>query len=733
MKRNDLLRSFKYVLIGTLAFSLITSTSQTGFPSGTQEVHAAAVAETKVFLPTGIGQKGTNTNNSNGTLGGAVVMDKGMYKWTVPTDGTYEFVVKGAQGGDAYFSFGGRAGGFGAILKGKKELKKDTVLTILVGQKGVNSWKTYELGGGGGGGTFIFTDANNPIVVAGGGGGSGRYQSLNHHASLNTYGSNGYGTTAAGYDDYGNVVTGGLGGTAGSAGDLSTFKENPGAGFFSSKGTTSGGYHPLHATYPGYGGFKDASDGSLDGGFGGGGALVNGNSGGGGGYSGGGSGGLYGTGGGGGSFSTLESPEYQSEHLGDGEVQITYFPPPKPMDTRTFLPTGSGQKGTDVDKSVGTLGDVTSMANGMYKWTVPIDGVYELEARGSQGANTFYGTVKGGLGAVMKGSTQLKKGQVLTIMIGQQGVGTNNAGPGGGGTFVAFGPSDALVIAGGGAGAGGSHFENKDASIGTSGKAGTGTNSQLGGVDGLAGNDFYVYGSGAGFLSSGNSQSGNFMYDSRYPGRGGAVNSSTPDGIPGGFGGGGSTTGIIGGGGGGYSGGGSGGHDGTGGGGGSFSKLSHQENQVSNTGEGKVVITYLTSVLPKIDLFANQGDGIIHSTPQRQILSKYSKMKSFFTVSDFATTTYKVEVLNSSGYEPIGTLLAGSFASDVTTPFIGFDLSNSKYLKNGQMTSLEKDDLIRLSFTAHGSHPSVSTTIEVLASIGDESSTTTLLDGYTFK
>ena len=79
-----------------------------------------------------------------------------------------------------------------------------------------------------------------------------------------------------------------------------------------------------------------------------------------------------------------------------------------------------------------------------------------IDAKGAQGG---YGTTTytGGLGARMKGDFSVTPGQILKVLVGQQGgnMTSYRSGGGGGGTFVVTNANAPLVIAGGGSGGGG--------------------------------------------------------------------------------------------------------------------------------------------------------------------------------------------------------------------------------------------------------------------------------------
>ena len=96
---------------------------------------------------------------------------QGIQLWTVPEDAIYQFTVAGARG--ATGAVGTAAGGSGAILNGRVFLTRGTILSIVVGQIGIDGGSGR--GGGGGGGSFVYTGAigSNGLIIAAGGGGGG--------------------------------------------------------------------------------------------------------------------------------------------------------------------------------------------------------------------------------------------------------------------------------------------------------------------------------------------------------------------------------------------------------------------------------------------------------------------------------------------------------------------------------------------------------------------------------
>jgi hypothetical protein len=252
-------------------------------------------------------------------------------------------------------------------------------------------------------------------------------------------------------------------------------------------------------------------------------------------------------------------------------------------------------------------------------WTVPA-GVTSLtiQASGAQGSNADFGAV-GGLGANITGEFTVTPGQVLNILVGEQGENdpsVGDGGGGGGGTFVWDANTNQLLIAAGGGGgaagfqggfdgAAGSATETPTAGLGAgSGAGGVSGNGGNGGVDGGGSNNTGTGGGGAGWFSDG--ANGTFGSSPGFGGisplNGGQGGLQGPqDGAGrGGFGGGGGHGGNdgAGGGGGGYNGGGGGNSWtgslwGSGGGGGSFNGGTNQTNVAgTNGGNGQLMITY---------------------------------------------------------------------------------------------------------------------------------------------
>jgi len=249
-----------------------------------------------------------------------------------------------------------------------------------------------------------------------------------------------------------------------------------------------------------------------------------------------------------------------------------------------------------------------TVVNGIQKWTVPSSGTYRIKAIGSVG-----GGVSGnfGYGASIQGDFTLAQGEVLLILVGQQGIsgGGSYAQGGGGGSFVTKSDNTILVIGGGGgsmasgggdAGSATTARACGDASITNSGRAacaysGTpsdgygaaGTNGGAGGAISSAWNGY----PGSGFLANASVGGAKSWANGMLGG-----NLSTYG--VGGFGGGGSGGMYGGSGGGGYSGGGANARHAHGGGGGSYNSGANKVETLNNAvAVGSVVITLVALAL----------------------------------------------------------------------------------------------------------------------------------------
>ena len=110
---------------------------------------------------------------------------------------------------------------------------------------------------------------------------------------------------------------------------------------------------------------------------------------------------------------------------------------------------GSYYAGQDHDGQV-------ALSSGIQQWTVPYTGDYRIEAIGAAGGYDLWinSSQYRGRGARMIGTFRLNKGEVIQVLVGQEG-GINKkfvSSGGGGGTFVVRGADTPLIIAGGGGG-----------------------------------------------------------------------------------------------------------------------------------------------------------------------------------------------------------------------------------------------------------------------------------------
>jgi hypothetical protein len=233
------------------------------------------------------------------------------------------------------------------------------------------------------------------------------------------------------------------------------------------------------------------------------------------------------------------------------------------------------------------------VVSGIQYWTVPEDGIYQIEAAGAQGEGT-----SPGLGARMRGNFSLTKGEIIRILIGQIPAGSagTNAG-GGGGSFVVKSPynnNDSILVIAGGGGGSRSTVSNRHGNTSTSGGSGSGSFTTLGGTDGNGGAvNNANQGPGGGFFTNGAGGAANAGIAFINGGQGGN------DAISGGFGGGGGTISSSAermAGGGGYSGGGTArtNTSAAAGGGGSYNSGANPSNSAGvNSGNGYVIITRL--------------------------------------------------------------------------------------------------------------------------------------------
>lgn len=356
-------------------------------------------------------------------------------------------------------------------------------------------------------------------------------------------------------------------------------------------------------------------------------------------------------------------------------------------DILQFNPTSTGRSGT------------------IMTWVVPISGKYKIEARGAQGGKATNNTSYGGRGATATGTVALQQGDIVSVLVGQEGGAYSSGGGGGGGSFVVKGnisSGSPLVIGGGGGGGSSSSSSSSygsDGSNNTSGYSSSGNSSPSGGSGGFGGYSTpagsYRGGSGGGFYSDGQTvaygsgssveswsiATGSNSYAQggrsfRNGGTGGWATSSAR-GADGGFGGGGGNGYHPGGGGGGYSGGAAGYSDGYGGGGGgSYTSGTSTSVIVSGTrGHGLVTIqlVQLDSIPPTVpaNIKVTPSANNVYLTGETISISWDAS-----TDPDGDVVMYDVDFYNGSSWV--------SVASKIT------DLSADYVLPNGLNTATAK-------------------------------------------
>lgn len=93
----------------------------------------------------------------------------------------------------------------------------------------------------------------------------------------------------------------------------------------------------------------------------------------------------------------------------------------------TFTNMGAAGPAGPTALTYGRIDTVISLSNGIQYWTVPATGWYSIEAAGAGTANNATeNTVQVGYGAVLTASVHLIAGQLIAILIGQQGISVMN-------------------------------------------------------------------------------------------------------------------------------------------------------------------------------------------------------------------------------------------------------------------------------------------------------------------
>ena len=143
--------------------------------------------------------------------------------------------------------------------------------------------------------------------------------------------------------------------------------------------------------------------------------------------------------------------------------------------TGRYGPTTLGSHYTGQDHD----GQVT-LSSGIQQWTVPYTGDYRIEAVGAAGGHERVSNNPQyrGRGARMIGTFRLKEGEVIQILVGQEGginkMDLSSGGGGDGGTFLVKGTNTPLIIpvVGGGIDSAQSRHTGCDASTSKTGNSG---------------------------------------------------------------------------------------------------------------------------------------------------------------------------------------------------------------------------------------------------------------------
>lgn len=412
-----------------------------------------------------------------------------------------------------------------------------------------------------------------------------------------------------------------------------------------------------------------------------------------------------------------------------------------------------------------TLGTGTS--NGMQLWTVPQTTSYNITIAGAGNSYKYINTYGFSVnyksyGIIGQTTFNLKKGDIIQILIGQQGTvsgsSLNNVlGGGNGGTFMYNQTSNILLCVAGGAGGNANDITNHTIGDGTginpyTNGNGIGRNAESN-TSGSSGNNYDYYGSGGtnGYGGSASTSGYGGQGGAGYRGNGGindikecnsvAASSFLNGGIggygssaPGGFGGGGDGGYITGaGGGGGYSGGGGGPqvYFGTGGGGGgSYTSNTWNYIYAGNLGNGYLTIDYNTQLnnqnpVTNITIPTIQGTYVvINFTPSLG-------GAEYHIVSNPPTTT---QITNSSNYTFNGLTINTTYSFTITSYYqniiIGVATSSIIHTSSGvSMVSLNNitASSLQIYFTPDPIASSYSIT-----SIPSTTTQVTTYSGYTF-
>jgi hypothetical protein len=377
--------------------------------------------------------------------------------------------------------------------------------------------------------------------------------------------------------------------------------------------------------------------------------------------------------------------------------------------------------------------------DGIQLWTVPKTGIYTIRALGS--CSHSRANINNGRGRDIQTNVTLQRGNIIRILVGQRGQSNNESTGGGGGTFVVSKDYEPIIIAGGGGGVIDSininNFDilrernirnnvNSNAGSTTNGNNGEG-NEDNGGKDGNGGGGSDGGGGGGGFYRNGvynqNITGGISFINGGIGGLGGPSGANWVIPANGGFGGGGGGDAIafdpriqtngqggICGGGGGYSGGG-GGRGGSGGGGGSYSREQMIDNGATNADNGRVIITFVSSLplvpaplapIPDTNFypftthtFTNAGSEGLRGPTLTQIRTAYSTIpwaERFINMN--ADNGIQLWTVPKTGIYTIRAVGAGSHSNAIINNGRGRDIQTN--------VALQRGNIIRILVGQHG-------------------------------
>lgn len=135
----------------------------------------------------------------------------------------------------------------------------------------------------------------------------------------------------------------------------------------------------------------------------------------------------------------------------------------------------------------------------------------------------------------------------------------------------------------------------------------------------------------------------------------------------------------------------------------------------------------VNAVTPVINFYANvNGQNV--AMPDKQIVTKDSKLKLYFDASSHMTVEYAGYLVRGGISDDLK--IRGAFTGGVEGSFIGIDLSDTTVQYKGSPTTFQKGDAIIFKFRVVSSDGNV-VTREMKTLIGDATSSLSTLDTIT--